>query len=127
MKTIVKERNIPIFKGKFILIVSNSEKKVKKITGVKIKNIYAHALNYKYKGNDALFIILNFKAASQISHAIIAHECTHVANMLLANRGVIIDSENDETHAYVGEWFNRQVHKWLDEESITIARYIDNE
>lgn len=42
--------------------------------------------------------------AQKRDHGTIAHEAHHVANIILADRGVVASRENDEPQAYLEGW-----------------------
>ena len=123
-----KERHItiPIYRGEFMLIISNKPKKIEKL----IPNsnyedadaIYAHA--WKHGGGNKFAIVLNLKNdTSNIHHGVIAHEVEHIKNMLFEQRDIGTDSRDDEAQAYFVEWLTDIVYGWLNE--MGVMKYIN--
>ena len=76
--------------------------------------IFGHTVNYSYKGYDGYYIILNFSIKKdKISHGTIAHEVIHCANMILNNRGILSDYDNDEPLTYLATWISNEVYKFI--------------
>lgn len=53
------------------------------------------------------FIIWTREKASKVPTTL-AHECLHIANMILHARGITIDTENDEVQAYLLGWLMKK-------------------
>lgn len=48
-----------------------------------------------------------------ISHGLIAHEIVHLSNMIMEDRDIKPDYNNDESQAYLVEWLTESVYKVL--------------
>lgn len=59
------------------------------------------------KGNSYLVAIREW-AGSSDDHATLAHECSHAAMFILADRGVYVTPSNDETLAYLTGYLVRR-------------------
>ncbi|MEB0264077.1 hypothetical protein [Mucilaginibacter sp. 10I4] len=49
-----------------------------------------------------------------VSHSIIAHETVHVINSIFQDRGIVLDTKNDEPQAYLTGWVAKQVYMVMD-------------
>lgn len=114
---LLKEIDIPIYRGKLVIILTNSKKKlIKEIPKFGGPRIYGHAINKSYKGKDGYFIVLNTElATTAITPGVIAHESFHTAAFILGNRDVHFDIDNDEPYAYLLDWVVDQVYLFLKE------------
>lgn len=111
----IKALNIPLYRGKFIIIITDSTKKVKKyIPSFPDDFIYASSYYANYKKQQGFYIILNFKSPyRKIKHGIIAHEAVHTAHFIMKDRGIIDSFDNDEANAYLVEWVTDQIYKFI--------------
>jgi hypothetical protein len=109
-------KDIPLFRGKLVLIISNDTEKVKKyLPNFGDRNVYAHTCYYDWKGYGSFFIVLNFdNDYRKLYHGTVTHESIHAANMIANDRGVIADFNNDEPLAYLSEWIADEVYKFAD-------------
>jgi len=119
----IKEQYIPIFRGKLVIILSNSVKRVKKhIPDFGHSELYAHAILQDWHGIEGYIIVLNFdNKERQIFPGAIAHEAVHCAHMLADCRDVVADFENDETIAYLVEWITDEAYKFVYEKGFNIT------
>ncbi len=109
----IKAINIPLYRGKLVIIITDSAKQVKKhIPEFDDAYLYAHSYWAKFKKSQGYYIILNFKNPyRKIHHGTIAHEAVHTAHFIMKDRGIIDSFENDEAKAYLVEWITDQVYK----------------
>jgi len=107
---------IPIYRGVFVVLVSNCIKKAKElIEDLEIERaVYAHS-SWPYDWNDreAFVLLLNMDGPEPITHATITHEATHIANGILSERGAKPSFNNDEPFAYLVEWVANEIYKAL--------------
>lgn len=110
-----KVTEIPLYKGKLLIIFSNCADKVKAVyPDFEDPDVYAHAIYTHVKGWDSFIVLLNFdNKLSRISPGVIAHEAVHTANSIARERGVQSDFLNDEPIAYLAEWITDEVYKFM--------------
>jgi hypothetical protein len=101
-----KETEFPIYKGRFVIILTNDDEKIlKHLPEHEGQDLYAHTYFTTYKGEDALIVLLNpDNPFDKITAGVVAHEATHVATALMTLRGINFDAKNDEPMAYLVEW-----------------------
>lgn len=114
--------DIPIYEGKFVIILSNDPNGIKKILpSYDRENIYAHTWYTKYKKHQGYFVVLNFdNKYNKITHGTIAHEAQHCVNILADIRGFIPDFENDEPTTYLLGWFVDEIYKFVKEKGFKV-------
>lgn len=113
--------DIPIYRGKLIIIVSDDKEEIKK----KISDfeedgdIYGHACLTNWEGWQGFALVINHKNKHRpLTFGVIAHEALHLTNFLMNERGVHLDYENDEPHAYLLDWIIEQVLDFLSQHKI---------
>lgn len=106
--------NFPLYPGKFVIVFSNSPKKVNKLVKFKDTYVYGHSIEGEYKGHYAYFMILNFhySGGSKISNGTVAHESVHIAMFLMERIGSKIDFNNPEPFTYLVGWITNEIHKF---------------
>ena len=110
----IKAVNVPLYRGKLVVIITSSVKQLKKyIPDWTDKEIYASTYYAPYKEKQqGYYIILNFKGTyRKIQHGTIAHESTHAAHFIMKHNGLIGDLVDDEAQAYLVGWITDQVYK----------------
>ena len=113
---ILKITEVPIYHFKFILCITDNLKKLKKEFDIDRSWIYAHSHRLGYKERDTVMIVLNFNDnIDKIYYSTITHELEHIKNMIFDARGVKTNNDNDESDAYLIEWFAKITYKWLKE------------
>ena len=110
-----KEMTFPIYKGKFVIILTNDDEKILKyLPDHKGQDLYAHTYYTTWKGEDALIVLLNpDNEFDYITAGVLAHEATHVATAVMALRGIKVDAETDEPMAYFVEWVVDELLKFM--------------
>lgn len=101
---------IPIYRGLFCVLITSDENEVKKYYPEFEGELYAHSILTEVSDRQAFLCILNFDASRSVTHGCIAHEATHIAHMILEQRGVIADFINDEPVAYLVEWITDNIY-----------------
>ena len=100
-----KAVKIPMYSGYFLMVFSNDEERIRKITKHKNPLGYLYAFtfhNFTYKKYECFCVVFNFwNTDSPISIGTIMHEISHVGNRILAAREVIPDWNNDEAESYL--------------------------
>lgn len=111
----IMERNIPIYFGKLVVIISNDKDKVKKFVPVfEESEIYGHAIFGPYKGKQGFFVLFNFHSlCGKITHGVIAYEALHVVHFLAEERGFKSDFNNDEAIAYLVGWVTNRIYAFI--------------
>lgn len=117
-----KVLNIPIYKGKFIVILGNDKRKIKKVyPNFNRETVYATTFYDRYKNDEGYYVVLNFdNKYNKITHGVIAHEALHCVNMLAEYRGFVPDFQNDEPLTYLLEWFVNEIHKFVKEKGFKV-------
>ena len=110
----IKGREIPIYKGKLYVVVSNDYEKVEKLIPGFDKwssgELYAHTFLTSYKGEEGIFIILNFDHEyEKMTYGVIVHELRHAADLVAQRRGLNTTPQNTESNAYLMEWMANTV------------------
>jgi len=99
----IKSITVPLYRGNFVIIISNSAEKVNNILpDYDLKHVYGHARMDTYKKQQGFFIILNpdFKCRV-ITHGVVSHEALHIANFIADARGIEPSFSNDEAITYL--------------------------
>lgn len=110
-----QEKEIPIYRGLFVIILSDDSDAVKKLLPHwdASESLYAHSINCEYKKKDAYVVILNYTNPNRdLSAGDIAHEALHIANFLAHNRGIECSFDNDEPIAYLVSYFVDEIQKF---------------
>ena len=110
----IKGKEIPIYKGKLYVVVSNDYEKVEKLIPGFDKwsngELYAHSFLVTYKGEEGIFIILNFDHEyEKMTYGVIVHELRHAADLVAQRRGLNTTPQNTENNAYLMEWMANTV------------------
>lgn len=109
----IKAIDIPIYGGKLVVILTNNADVVRKYyPDFEDDYVYAHAINYYYKGNKAYYVVLNTEG--KITNGVVAHEALHVVAYLFHYKGIDYDPDNDEPYAHMLEWVVEKIHEVLD-------------
>ena len=107
--------NIPLYRGKLVLIFSSDARYVKAKAGdFDDDYVFAQSRIVNWNGRQGFAIILNpWSKGDHITHGVIAHEALHTANFIANKRGIDVDGENDEPIAYLVMWITDQVYKGM--------------
>ena len=105
---------VPLYRGHFILLLTNSADKVKdEIPDFSKEDVYAHTYLGGHKKKYGYYVILNYNSPyKEITHGCIAHEALHAANFIAATRGIEPSFENDEPMAYLIEWITDVIYRF---------------
>lgn len=121
---IEKSTDIPLYQGKLVLLLASEAKEVQErindFKPLESGKVYASAHPFSFNEDNlaAYAIILNMKdRENKITHGTIAHEAMHIVSMVLEDRGVIADFNNDEPAAYLLTWVVDKIYSWLIEVS----------
>lgn len=102
---------IPIYFGELVITQSKSLKKIgKKFEFENITHNAACAFPVYKKNGYAKYYMCFTK---ELTPEIIAHEALHVTNMIMYDRGLELDPNNDEAQAYLLGWVVQQCHNHL--------------
>lgn len=109
-----KEFEIPLYRGKFVVILTNDVSFLQKyIPQFEHKEVYAHSWLINWKGKQGFVMILNFDSNTRkIYHGVITHEALHVVHFIAQCRGMVPDFENDEHLSYLSEWVSDKVYSF---------------
>lgn len=106
---------IPLYRGKLIVILTNDIDKLKEIIpDFRGETIYGHAYCGGYKESSGYFVVLNFNnPIKKITHGVITHESIHITSFLAEHVGFVPDFENDEPITYLAEWVTDEIYKLI--------------
>ena len=117
----IKEQDVPLYNGKFVIIFSNSVDGVKKhIKDFDYDEIYAHSFLTNWNETEGFVGIFNFDTDYNITHGTIAHECLHLTHYVAERRLFVADFLNDEPLAYLLDFFVNEVYKFAEEKGMEI-------
>jgi hypothetical protein len=110
----IKGKDIPIYKGKLYIVVSNDYEKVEKLIPGFDKwsngELYAHSFLVNHKGEEGIFIILNFdNEFDRMTYGTIVHEIRHAYDLVAQRRGLNTTPQNTENNAYIEGWIANTV------------------
>ena len=113
-----KLSNVPIYKGKLLIIFSNdihrANKRLNKFFSEDEEEIFAHAGRSGLNGYKTYVVIINFHSRlGEITHGIITHESIHAANFILDDCDVVPDYDNDEPLTYLAEWITDKIYDFI--------------
>ncbi|MGB3495753.1 MAG: hypothetical protein WBA57_23690 [Elainellaceae cyanobacterium] len=110
MKDIKKKIKIPIYFGELILILSEDLEKTAKDLGTSLgAPSNGFCWNGLDKGLTQYFIAIDKDATPSI----IAHEASHCVNYIFKDRGIELDTHNDEPQCYLLSWIVDKCHEFL--------------
>ncbi len=111
----IKRRfEIPIYFGGFFVVVDTDVHKAAERLGMKdsLSERCEAAAARKVPANGIPQYAVFFGAKTPLTA--LAHESKHVVNLIFADRGVLLDTENDEAECYFLEWVFEKVYSvWL--------------
>lgn len=113
MKTKIYKTDIPIYFGKFWVIITKDFIKAGKDIGMDFHDSIADCLGVavtKSQKHAGCYLIM-IKANRIKDASVIAHEALHTVNAIFKGRGIDIDTTNDEAQAYFLGWVVTQVTK----------------
>lgn len=117
----IKDIDIPIYKGIFVIVFCNDLELLKK-TIPSLKDdfddgkLYAHTIFTDYKGSESFVCIFNFDhEITDISPGVIAHEALHIVHRLAEERGIQVNTYNDEPITYLLEWVTNTIYEFMEE------------
>lgn len=119
----MKRYDIPLYRGKFIVILTNSMDKLKGTLGDDYISgeLFAHALYVGYKGYQSFVTVFNFDNENMhINHGLITHEVIHCLSYILDSRGIKADLNNDEPVAYLSEWLTNRIYEFIHEKGFKV-------
>lgn len=118
----VKAIPVPLYRGRFIIILSNSVEEVQKtIPEFKKEQFYGHSWHINYKNRDGFAMVLNFEnKISKMTHGTIAHESVHIANFIADSRGLVSDFDNDEPITYLVQWIVDQTYLFIEKNKLKV-------
>ena len=114
---------VPIYKIKFVVVLSNDTEKLSKLIPEWDKNEdpYAHCMLDRHEEKAAVFVILNFHSEEdKITNGIICHEAIHAAGMILNRAEVISSFDNDEPLCYLAEWISNNIYAFIKKQNMKI-------
>lgn len=108
-----KTVKIPIYFDELVIIKVKKWDKVNKKYKTKATEDHAANAFVHRKKNGVIQYIMCFTCGYKGS--IIAHETTHTVNNIFGDRGVLLDTVNDEAQAYFTGWVFQQVEDFYNE------------
>lgn len=111
----IKSTEVPLYRGKLVIIFTDSSEKLKKYVPDFYGKVYGHSWLVDFHGKEAFALILNFKNPNiKITPGVITHESIHIANFILNSRGVQPSFSNDEPITYLAEWVTDKVYEFME-------------
>ena len=108
---------VPIYRVKFEMVLTNDFKYVREYLEDDAF-VYATTYDRMIDGVKHIIIALNLGHTSNITHGVIAHEAVHAAIYTLDCIGEPINANNQESCAYLQEWFVDQVYLFLESKKL---------
>jgi len=111
----IYETDIPLYRGKFIIILTNDLVAVKEhCPDFEDPEIYGYTIAMNWKGLQGFCVVFNFHNPHRpITHGVIVHEAIHTTSMILNERGVSADHDNDEPFAYLCDWIIDRIYAFI--------------
>jgi hypothetical protein len=118
----IKEKEIPLYRGKLVIVLTNSVSEVKKINPTYSHDfVYASTFFGNWKGMQGFFVIFNFDHKNYaVYNGTITHEALHCANFIGEARGIVNDGVNDEPFAYLAEWITDEIYKFINKYNVKV-------
>lgn len=120
-----KSIKIPIYVGKFDIVITDDKDAYNKIYAYKFGSslLFAHAIATSLKGSNYTHytMVLNFNYNEKINHGVIAHEALHIAGFIMDKVGVKYKFRNDEPFTYLIGWVVDEVYGFLDKHNIEVS------
>lgn len=113
---IIESVQIPIYPGRFVMMMGDDIKKAQKYLGDLIEDdeeLYAHAFLFNYLNQKAFGVLINFEYDWPVTYGTIAHECLHSALRMAEMVGMKSITTEQEPIAYLHEWFVDEYMKFL--------------
>ena len=119
----IKDIKIPLYRGRFVVILTNSKTKLKKyLPKFEQESIYAHSWVAEYKSKQGYIMVLNFNnETTKITNGTITHEVVHIADFIADDKGFIADFHNDEPIAYLAGWITDEVYNFINKHKFKVA------
>lgn len=120
------KKKIKIYKSTLQVVLTDSPEYANRCIGVEYFNtdeiLWATAHHSFKKTNEYFTVVINpLYPFSKLDHGTIAHECVHIAHMILDSRGIVADFANDEAEAYLLGVITNHVYKFLNKYEIPIV------
>ncbi len=120
MKTKYDNYDVPIYKGKFLVVICDDvaklEKKFPHLKEFELSELYAHS----FLSGGGIMCVFNPRNEHKLTYGVIAHEAVHIANFISLRKGVIVDGNNDEPQAYLVDWVTTRIHETLIKNNVEI-------
>ncbi len=113
---IIYKKDIPIYFGKLIIVVSNDFNKTLKKLGLNYTEDYNEYGGLADHYDDKYLIVLPVDP----NHGIIAHEALHVVNFILAESAHKPDYDNDEPICFLLDYIITEIYKFLEKNKIQV-------
>lgn len=113
MKHTIYKEKIPIYHGEIWIIFSDDFIESGKELGIEFRKsaneCLGLALRKEIKGPGVYCIFI--KTHKRLSVDVLAHEALHIVNYIFEDRGISINTKNDEPQAYMLGWVLSNVYK----------------
>jgi hypothetical protein len=100
--------DIPIYQCKLTIILDKDLSYVEKKYGTKSLSDYG-AITMRVPNEFSEYIV----AFEYTEGTIIAHEVVHLKNLIIQDKGIKLNTFNDEPEAYLTGWLFKQIDKFL--------------
>lgn len=108
-----KNVKIPIYGGTLKLKIVKNWKKLNKMFDCNYNSSVDGCAYHMQKEDGTTTFHIEFLGIP--STATMVHESVHLVNRVFHNRGVELDTENDEAQAYFTEWVFEQVEEFIEQ------------
>ena len=119
------KKKIKIYNATLQIVLTDSPKYANERIGVEYfkhdETLYATAHHTFRKSREYFTLVFNpAYPYNKLDNGTIAHECVHIAHMILNPRGVLACFENDEAEAYLLGVITNHVYKFLKKYEIPV-------
>ena len=104
----IKKIKIPIYFGKLVIIFTDNLDEVVDKYKLILKGNEYDAFVWEDSIKDEFLV-----AIKNNKFSVIAHEAVHLVNYIFRKRGVILDTNNDESQAYLTGFIVNEIDKFL--------------
>ena len=102
---------IPLYQSELIIIQDKNWKKINRKYNINGEKYFGAFTFRNLKKSGRMQYVVCFD--SNPSNSLIAHEATHLTNILFKDFGFKLDVDNDEPQAYLLAWFVEQIDEFL--------------
>lgn len=108
---IKEEKDIPIYRGKLVLILAEDLTELNEEYNVNFTSSYGGGVfnHTDEEGYTKFFVAFD----NDWNYSLIAHEAVHLVNDIFKHKNIKLDHDNDEAQAYFTGWIFEQCEEFL--------------